>query len=70
MNVVRLYKDIELKAFVPSIAMLKQDIAGDVAELSLHAAKGALNSYEMTKHRLNKKVDKYIAMRTLTLVRS
>lgn len=70
MSIVMLRADIELNDSVPSIALIKQDIATDIAEMNLHAAKGALNSYEMAKHRLNKKVDNYIKMRTLTLVRN
>lgn len=51
----------------PAIATLKENLAMGVLELNSHAAKGALNSFQATRDRVNKLVDQYIQMRTLTL---
>lgn len=69
MNVFKLKPDTEYNASVPSIATIKEHIAIEVLELNEHAARGRLNSYELARARVNRKVDEYIKMRTLQLIK-
>lgn len=69
MNVVAIRKDVEIKASIPPIVKIKEAIAIGVAELNYQAARGALNSFQITRDRVNQQTDQYISMRKLTLVK-
>lgn len=59
---------IEYNAPVSPIALLKDSIAIGVLELNEHARNGHKMSFLRTREVINKKVDEYIKLRTLTLV--
>lgn len=69
MNIIAIRKDITIKASKPSIATLKENIATSVVEMNQLALKRSLNSFQLTRDRLNTQVDNYIRMRTLTIVK-
>jgi len=61
--------DHSLEAHTPLIRTIKDNIAMNILEINAHAARGSLNSYQLTRDRTNKLVDDYVKLRTLTLVR-
>ncbi len=69
MTIHLLRKDIAIDDRIPAIAEIKQHIAEGLRELNAHAARGTLTSYGLTQDRVNKHVDNYIALRTLSLVK-
>lgn len=68
MSVHLLRKEYAINAVTPAIAEIKQHIAEGLVELSAHEARGTLTSYQLTRDRVNRQVDEYIAMRKLEVV--
>lgn len=69
MTVVSIKPNIQFKASIPAIVTLKERIAIGVLEINSHAARGALNSYQLTRDKINKLIDEYVLLRKLTIVK-
>ncbi len=70
MTVIALRANVSLDAEKPAVAELKDDITNRLAAIRKMNTRGFCGGYKRALDEVNAKIDEYMHVRTLTLVRS